>query len=282
MTLLRPKLTFSIAAGVALSVVFGLAVPICLVKVIDSGLARGDFNATLYWVLCAAGAQAVSGLIGYISKRQAHREALESESEARTSLYALATGADLRAMTDNDHGTTMGRILFAATSLREWTEIRYTQGIPLVVSGAGTVSILATLSWPLACLTLALLPMGAVMWLWLRRRFRPSARQNFEAQENVYRIIIETFRALPFIRAMRKQDEFSKRFGTACQTCVTTGTRLQSQLAIQGPFFDIYQALVLVAVFGVGGHAVIEGSFSLGALVGFQLYLARQIGRAHV
>jgi len=215
MTLLRPKLTPSTAIGIALSVVFGLAVPICLVKVIDSGLSRGDFKATLYWVLCAAGAQAASGLIGYISKRRAHREALESESEARTTLYALATGADLRATVDNDHGTTMGRILFAAMSLREWSEIRCTQGIPLVVSGAGTVLILATLSWQLACLTLVLLPVGAVMWLWLRRRFRPSARQDFEAQENVYRVIIETFRALPFIRAMQKQEAFSERFGAA-------------------------------------------------------------------
>lgn len=252
-----------------------LLVPWLIVQAIDRGIEAQAYDKLYAFIIAAALAQTSSGFLAYWAKKRAYRLGLSREMGTRARLYHKIMAADLRELPDHAQGSNIGRLIFAASSDRQFIETLHIQALPLAVASLGTLIVLLTLSWPLALMSFALFPLAAGFLYLLRSKIRPASRAEFEAQENLYRQIIDDFRALIPIRAMGETTRFGARFDKSCAACITAGIRIQGLFALQTPFFDILQAGVLIAVFAFGGHSVIQGTLSIGVLLGFQLYLAR-------
>lgn len=261
--------------GLAVSAVLSILVPWCLVQVIDQGITNHDYQVLGSWVLAAALCQGASGLMKFISTCTISKYALEIEKKRISHLYRHIMQADLRALPEMPQGSAMGQIMSTSRCERLFFETLHQQGIPLAVTAVGTCLALLALSPMLAVCSLGILPVAAILWFWMKRRIRPAARQDYENQEALYQFLNDTFRAIIPIRALHQTDKFTDQLDEIATSNQTSSYQLLLKLAIQGPFFDVLQAFVLIAVFGLGGYWVINGSLSIGALLGFQLYLTR-------
>ena len=255
-----------------------LLVPWCLVHVVDDGISGQDFRQLIAWALAAAFCQAASGAFRYFGECRITRCALDAEKQCMTSLFSKSMHSDLRYLPELAQGRAMGQIIFASGSEKHFLETLYTQGIPLIITAVGTFAALLTLSWKLLCLSLVLCPLALGLWWWMKNKIRPAARAEYETQEHLYRHIVDTFRAMISIRALHQEERFVSNFEATCQNCLNAMFRLRQKLAVQGPYFDALQALAIAAVFGAGGYGALHGEITIGAILGFQIYLARMFG----
>ena len=271
----RVRLNFWTASCSVAAILFGLASPACLMRAIDDGLTAGDFDKTLLWSVLAACSQIFCGWLDYAAKLRANREALALESSIRQALFRRATGASLESLTDEREARWPGQILTAASSYNLFLQSLYTSAIPIAVSGVGTFFVLLTLSWSLAIASFALIPVCGGILLALRKPIREGARGDLEAWEALYGELSQDFASLVPLRALGKGAWMRERFGQCCARSVLNAGRLFSRLSVQSPIFDSFQALVWIAIFGIGGWYVTHGDATVGVVVGFQFYLAR-------
>ncbi len=262
----------------AASSAFALVVPWALVKVIDDGIAPGRMQILFIWLGVAAVSQCLSGIFRYIGNCRVAAYALDAEKKSIMSLFSKMMSADLRALPELAQGQAMGQIVFASSSERHFFEVIYTQGMTLLVAGIGTAAALFALSWQIALFSLLICPAAAGLWIWMKKKIGPAVRDEYENRESLYRQIVDIFRAMTSIRALRLGDRFAARFEKTCDKSRDAAWNLEKKMAVQGPYFDVFQAFVLIAVFGFGGYAVTQNAVSIGALIGFQIYLSRLFG----
>ena len=261
-----------------LSVGASLAVPYCLMYAIDDGLKAAAFAPALRWSCFAALAQIVASITSYLGRVRANREALSTTNAVLHALFTRAIHADFKAITESDQRQWPGQMLNTASSYGEWVSARYTLILPMLISGACTGIVLLSLSWQLALLSLILFPVCLWILIVLRKHIRRTTRDQMAAQETLYGTLTEVFASLVPIRALGKEKTVLTRFCQACTQNVASQIAQFSIIAKQGPIFDIYQAIILIAVFGIGGWYVAQGTLSIGLIVGFQLYLTRLFG----
>ena len=267
-----PSIALAISAGLT------LLVPWCLVQVIDQGISGENYDQLALWLAVAVLSQALSGIFRFWGTCAISQYGLKLEKERLIHLYHRVMHADLRALPELSQGSAMGQMKFAASCERQFLETLYLQGVPLLITTFGACLALLTLSPGLAICSLTLIPISGLLWFWMKRRIRPAARLEYENQENLYRHLVDTFRAIMPIRALHQTHRFSAQFDEIAASCQTSGYVLQRKLAVQSPFFDVLQAIALLAIFGLGGYWTVKGELSLGALLGFQLYLSRFFG----
>lgn len=266
-----------ILAGIWIAVasLLSLVVPWGIAKIVDVGIVNRDIQILAIWLGIVTLAQILSGILRYLGVCQIAKLRLNLQMARMNALFRRVMYADMRALPDQVRGQAMGQILFASSSESYFMEVLYTQGAALLVTGLGTVAALLYLSWQTAILSLILCPFSAALWLWIKHKIRPAARREFETHESLFREFTDYFTALTSIRALHRESQFTSKFETTSEQCCQAGYTLQKRLAVQGPFFDILQAFVLVAVFGYGGYLVMSDALTLGAVVAFQVYLAR-------
>ncbi len=248
--------------------------PYGLMKAVE-GLNAVSLEQTLLWTGVAAASQIISGLLAYALQTRAATECLTLDRRVRTTLFQRAIGTDFVRLTEASPANWAARIISTANSYKSWLNALYNVALPLLVTSLGTCVVLLSLSWSLALISFALLPLCALFFAVLRRRVRNSSQQYFETNEAQYRAFNESFHALVPMRALHRQNWLTERFDRCSKALVDAGVRYYKTLALQRPVFDLFQALILVALFGIGGYFVLNDQATLPLVIGFQLYLAR-------
>lgn len=276
-TLSRRRLILTLVC-LALACIFDTIAPWGLVQAIDRGVETHSIEILCLWIAAVAIVQILASLGRFWSRCEIASMGLRIEQNRLKYLFHRCLYAEISPLTDLSQGQTMGQILFSATSEQRFFEAVFNQGIPLLITTVGSFAALLMLSVPLTCVCFLLCPCAAGLWLWMRRNIRPAIRDEYEKREDLYRRIIDVFRAITSIRALHQDERFEGEFNASAQASAASAHKLQKLIAIQGPFFDILQALSVVLIFGIGGYYAIEGTLSVGAIVGFQIYLARLFG----
>ncbi|WP_025324282.1 ABC transporter ATP-binding protein [Deferrisoma camini] len=122
----------------------------------------------------------------------------------------------------------------------------------------------------------ALAPFPAIAWI--VRRMSPRLHQRFLAADraagDLADRVHETLTAVRVLRAYRREAWQQARFQRENQALCTARERVVWAWAGVFPAVGVLAGLGHVAVLGLGGYWVYEGSLSLGGLVAFSAYLA--------
>jgi ABC-type multidrug transport system fused ATPase/permease subunit len=156
-----------------------------------------------------------------------------------------------------------------------------TSGLVDAVSGAlvfvGSVIAMALISLPLLGLTLVVVAVAIVTVVGLGGRIQ---KLTLTAQTQVGALAAGVARAIPGVRTIRAAgatdreiDELSVLAGDA----YGTGIRLAKVMALIAPIIGIAMQGAFIAVLGVGGYLVADGSMQVAQLVAFILYLFMMI-----
>jgi ATP-binding cassette subfamily B protein len=122
----------------------------------------------------------------------------------------------------------------------------------------------------IAALPMALLPvLGILFGRHIHARFE-AVQAHFSdlttlAQENLAGVRI--------VRAFRQEAAETERFAVLNEQYLEKNMRLAKLYGLMQPGFSIFAGLGMVAVVGVGGSLVLDGSISVGSFVAFGMYL---------
>ena len=156
-----------------------------------------------------------------------------------------------------------------------------TSGLVDAVSGAlvfvGSVIAMALISLPLLGLTLVVVAVAIVTVVGLGGRIQ---KLTLTAQTQVGALAAGVARAIPGVRTIRAAGATDREIGelsVLATDAYGTGIRLAKVMALIAPIIGIAMQGAFIAVLGVGGYLVADGSMQVAELVAFILYLFMMI-----
>lgn len=215
----------------------------------------------------------ISGVQQYLLQRTAEAVVLDT----RKLLVGRLLRLPIQQFDTRRTGDLVSRVGSDTTLLRSVV----TSGLVDAVSGAlvfvGSVIAMALISLPLLGLTLVVVAVAIAAVVGLGGRIQ---KLTLVAQTQVGALAAGVARAIPGVRTIRaagatvrETDELS----ALATAAYGTGVRLAKVMALIAPIIGIAMQGAFIAVLGVGGYLVADGSMQVAELVAFILYLFMMI-----
>ncbi|MFD2092542.1 ABC transporter ATP-binding protein [Blastococcus deserti] len=270
--LLRPhRRSLALAAALSLVAAGGaLAQPALVGRVIDvvgSGRPLGPAVALLVVVLVAA--SALGAAQQYLLQRTAEGVVLTTRRLLADRLLRLPVAEYDRRRT----GDLMSRVGADTTLLRATVTSGIVEVAGSAVVGIGALVAMALVDAWLLLLTVAAVAVGATTAVLASRGVRRLSR---EAQEEVGAMTAAVERALSAVRTIRASGATAREVTAVGESAVRayrSGVRVARLEALVSPAGSVAVQGAFLAVLGVGGYRVAQGSISVADLVAFILYL---------
>jgi ATP-binding cassette subfamily B protein len=148
--------------------------------------------------------------------------------------------------------------------------------LTLAVVGA----VMVDLSWRLALLVAALLPLQLLVRHVARPRIEASTRAVRESASRVSGFLVETLSGARSVQAAAAEQWEVGRLAALGEAYLMKALRQQLVAYSTGSFAGLLGHLATAATFVTGGWYVLHGNMSLGTLVAFVAYLGRSSGSA--
>jgi ATP-binding cassette subfamily B protein len=138
---------------------------------------------------------------------------------------------------------------------------------------AGSMVMLLLIDWQLALVMLALLPIAAVLMIWLVRVAQPMFLAVQQKLAALNTLVQENLAGVQVVKAFVREPFEIEQFGEANIAYMAQHIKVGRLLAVANPALAFLTTLGIVAVTWWGGVAVIGGRLSVGELVAFTSYL---------
>ena len=265
-----------VAIGLALvlaSAAFSSVVPWFLQRALD-GIRSGAPIQSI-WALGAAmvGVSLIGGVGRYWMRQLMNSYSRWIEYDLRNALFRKLESLDPTYFARVRTGDLMARLTndLSAVRMAAGPAIMYLANT--VAGGAFALGFMLFLSPSLtaiAAMPMALLPfVSVVLGRRIHARFE-AVQAHFSdltthAQENLAGVRI--------VRAFRQENAEIARFSELNEGYLEKNMRLARLYGVMQPSFGVFAGLGMVAVVGVGGTMVIDGTITVGAFVAFGMYL---------
>ena len=257
-----------------------LVPPLLYRDLIDQALPNQDVTRLNWLALGMIGIPIINALIGL---GQRYLSATIGESliaDLRNELFNHMQRMSLRFFTQTKTGELMSRLnndVVGAQSALTGTFITILSNIVTVIS---ILAIMISLEWRLTLLSVAVLP----LFIWPARRvgrlLREIRRESMDLNAQMNTLMHETLNISGallvklFGRQHDEMEKFRERSGQVAQIGVRS--------AMIGRWFflglGLVSAIGTALVFWVGGHLVLQGTFTVGTIVAFGAYLTQLYG----
>ena len=196
----------------------------------------------------------------------------------RTEVYDHLQHLSLRFFNNRSTGELMSRVTGDVESLQN----TITDTVERVVVNVMTILILGgllvSLSWELAIITLAPLPLYAFLISIYNRRIRPLYTVARERIAEISATLQDNLSGIRVIQCFAREDHELARFRDRCVAFWHVSLRIIKIRATFFPFARLVITLGPLMILLFGGHQVISGALSIGTLFAFQNYLWRFYG----
>lgn len=257
-----------------------LVPPLLYRDLIDNALPNGD-TARLNWLaLGMIGIPIVNALIG-IAQRYLSATIGESLiADLRNALFNHMQRLSLRFFTHAKTGELMSRLnndVIGAQRALTGTFITILTNLVTVVT---TLAIMLSLEWRLTLLGVVILP----LFIWPTRRvgrvLREIRRESLDLNAKMNALMNETLNVSGalLVKLFGRQQDAMDKFGERSRQVAAIGVR--SAMVGQRFFLGIglVSAIGTAVVFWIGGHLVLQGTFTVGTIVAFGAYLGQLYG----
>jgi ATP-binding cassette, subfamily B, bacterial len=144
-----------------------------------------------------------------------------------------------------------------------------------VLTLGGTVAVLVYLNWKLFLLGFVLVPFSLRALVPYRRRIAQQARVVRERNADLSSMVLESLQGMKWIKTVGAENAEAEKLTQKNQDYIASVLRYQVVSAYAGGLPAIFMSLSTLVLLLYGGHQVIVGAMSLGALVAFAAYQAR-------
>lgn len=250
-----------------------LFIPVLTASLIDEGIMQG--NLDMVWLrgvqMVACGAVAL--VLGLAFARFCARTAMGLGACLREAEYEAV---QRYAFENLDHFETSSLITRMTSDITVIQNVissgarPFTRGIVVLVMG---LIYACSLSFELAMVFFVLLPLLAVVLIWIVAHVAPLYRLLQTSMDQLNEVVQECATAVRAIKAFVRGEWACERFGEANEQLADTATRTFSTAMLNTPVFQfcMYTASVLILFFG--GQMIMAGTLQVGELTGFMSYV---------
>lgn len=294
----KPHLTWSLlkrvlayarpyAGGIALLLLFilmttglGLLSPLIFRDLIDHALPSGDGNRLNLLALGLILIPIFSGLIRVVQRKINSNIGEGVIYDLRVALYTHLQRMSLRFFTNTKTGELMSRLNNDVVGAQTAISSTIVDIITNVITVIATLAVMLTLEWRLTILGVAVLPLFILAAGRLGTKLRDIAREQMDHNARMNAMMGETLNisGALLVKLFGRRDTEVQRFSERAGKVRDTGIKQ----AVAGSQFFMLISLVGVIgtalVYWVGGHLVIDGTFSIGDIVAFGSYLSQLYG----
>lgn len=165
------------------------------------------------------------------------------------------------------------RITSDVEQIRTFVGTNLIQVVGSVVTLVTITVILVVMNWQLALITLAMVPLAAI----LLERFLTKNQKVFgrvqERLGDLNGVLQENLLGVRVVKAFVRESAEMTRYTKINDDLVTVNMQTISAIRNTFPLIFLLSNLITLAVVGYGGAEVIGGSFTIGELVAFNSYL---------
>jgi ATP-binding cassette, subfamily B, bacterial len=268
-----------VAVGVTLGLVWTAAkvsVPLLVKGAIDHGIEGDDGTALARWSIAIAIVGVVQGAATGLRRYSAFMVARQVEADLRDRLFAHVQRLHFAYHDRTQTGQLMSR---ANTDLQQVQA--FVVMIPLTISNGVTVLavtvILATIDPLLTLLALGSLPLLNVFSKRFASRLHPEVLAIQQESAELASVVEESVSGVRVVKGFGAEPVQVARFGVEADDVYDASMRATRIRAAFLPALELLPNLGLIATLAYGGHQVLDGDLSLGALVAFNVYVVMLI-----
>ena len=131
------------------------------------------------------------------------------------------------------------------------------------------IGVLFQLSWRFTLITIAILPVSALLIWWLGKTLRHLGRSGQQQMGELYSVIQENIQAAPVVKAYGMEDAEVRRFRVANDYFAKLMIRFARTDTVNSPLMEVGGAVVISFLLWKGGLDVIHGVWSTGSFFAF-------------
>jgi len=141
-----------------------------------------------------------------------------------------------------------------------------------------TIAVLLWLNWPMALLSLIILPVCLLLVTIIRPKLLALSKSVTEANADIAHFLFESLNSTSLIRAYGAEPAESQKLNEQQNRLLRFLLRYQILGASSGSISILFVTINTLIVFGYGGLLVLDGSITVGSLVAFSIYQGRLLG----
>jgi ABC-type multidrug transport system fused ATPase/permease subunit len=260
-------------ASVLIGIVLQLTVPLFIKQVIDDGLSGADPAALIWPSVAVVLFTVLQGFFhygrSYVLEDLAQRVAYDIRNDVYRHLQRLSFTYYDQAQT----GQIITKVLEDTAVIRQFFAMAIRMVLIMVMLAAGVSVVLIALSWQLALVTLAVMPIIAGVAIYMGVKLRPLFRMVQDRFGALTNVMQENLAGARVVRSFAREQHEIERFrdaGLEFNAANMTTVRLW---AFRNGFLHFLSLLTGVVVLLYGGWMVLAGSLTVGTLVAFNRYL---------
>jgi ATP-binding cassette, subfamily B, bacterial len=137
----------------------------------------------------------------------------------------------------------------------------------------GTSALLIAINWKLAIAVISIVPVIAITFFIVLRKVRVLFRRSRELIDSLNRIINESIMGSALVRVLNSQVPESMKFLETNLELQNNSLGIVKLFSTLIPVIMFVSNLAVVMILALGGHYVVNGTFSLGNFAAFNSYL---------
>ncbi len=274
---LRPHLASAVWALLLIVAMSGFdLVPPYLTKVaIDRYIARGDAAglgrvAALYLLVLA-----LAWLVRYLQNQIMQMTGQRIMQDMRREIYAHLQRLQVGYFDRNPVGRLMTRVTTDVDAVNEL----FTSGVVTVFGDlfalVGIMFVMLGLSWRLALVTFAVIPLFFLLTNWFRKGARSSFRETRRWVARINAFLQENLTGMMVVQLFRREEKNRQAFAAINRSHADANLRAIFYYAVFYPAIDVLAALAIALILIRGGGLVLGGGLTIGVLVAFVQYSER-------
>lgn len=268
-----PWLALGALGSALLLVVAYAATPQLFRWAIDQGIAKNNLTIVLQSGAGLVAAALARGLFNFGQSFCAEALSQSVVYDLRNRIFSKIQTLSFSYHDQSQTSQLLTRVTSDIEQIRTFLSTSLIQVISGVVTLVAIAAILLVMNWRLALISLTVVP--AAGWLMARFFSRNNLlfRQVQEQLSDLNAVLQENLLGVRVVKAFVREEVETDRYTQLNNGLIAAN--MKTILAIRNtfPFIFLVSNLVIVAVVGYGGVAVINDRFSIGQLVAFNAYL---------
>lgn len=269
-----------VLAAIFLTSLLDAALPLLVRDLINRAVPQKDLSRLNVLALMLIALPLLGGLINVWQRQYSAKMGEGIIFDLRCALYGHLQRMSLRFFTTTKSGELISRLNNDVVGAQRAVTGTLIDLITNVITLTITLSIMLRLDWRLTLLASLVLPLFILPAQRIGRRLRTISRQQMKANAEMTSLMQETLNVSGalLVKLFGRGVDEGGRFAERAKTVRDLGIQ---QARVGRVFFVIVglvAAIGTAAVYWVGGYLAIQGSFLIGDIVAFALYLPRLYG----
>lgn len=240
---------------------------------IDQGIAQRDLRTVLYsagaMVLIALG----RGLFNFGQSFWAEQASQGVAYDLRNRIFKKIQDLSFSYHDQAQTSQLLTRMTSDVEQIRTFVGTSLIQVVGSLVTLITISVIVLLMNWQLALITLAMVPLAAILLAQFLRRNQKLFGLVQEQLGDLNAVLQENLLGIRVVKAFVRESAETSRYTRLNDNLVKVNMQTISALRNTFPLIFLLSNLITVAVVGYGGAEVIGGSFTIGDLVAFNSYL---------